>query len=208
VVHKDVLSQADILIAMKLTASQDRDAIGAWIEGQADRQEGKRILGDLPRLQRVEGYLWAPGHSLLERVSFPPIRTFDSSRTPKRGERLAIPHALAEVDLSAIVAALAAAAEDPGKPKEDRPRHFQLEQELVAAKVGLQSSRRTTASSVHGYRGTRCGYSARIRQHHGDRRRMPSENCRMQNQCGRSGLWPLIRPRHPVAAFIPPHVSY
>jgi DNA helicase HerA-like ATPase len=35
VVHKDVLSQADILIAMKLTASQDRDAIGAWIEGQA-----------------------------------------------------------------------------------------------------------------------------------------------------------------------------
>ena len=62
VVHKDVLSQADILIAMKLTASQDRDAIGAWIEGQADRQEGKRILGDLPRLQRGEGYVCiAPG---------------------------------------------------------------------------------------------------------------------------------------------------
>jgi hypothetical protein len=75
VVHKDVLSQADILIAMKLTASQDRDAIGAWIEGQADRQEGKRILGDLPRLQRGEGYLWAPGHGILERVSFPAIRT-------------------------------------------------------------------------------------------------------------------------------------
>ena len=92
VVHKDVLSQADILIAMKLTASQDRDAIGAWIEGQADRQEGKRILGDLPRLQRGEGYLWAPGHGLLERVSFPPIGTFDSSRTPKRGERLAGDH--------------------------------------------------------------------------------------------------------------------
>jgi hypothetical protein len=49
VVHKDVLSQADILIAMKLTSSQDRDAIG-WIEGHADRQQGKRILGDLPRL--------------------------------------------------------------------------------------------------------------------------------------------------------------
>jgi DNA helicase HerA-like ATPase len=57
VLHKDVLSQADILIAMKLTSSRDRDAIGAWIEGQADRQEGKRILGDLPRLQRGEGYL-------------------------------------------------------------------------------------------------------------------------------------------------------
>src|ERR1700736_506659 len=137
VVHKDVLSQADILIAMKLTASQDRDAIGGWIEGQADRQEGKRILGDLPRLQRGEGYLWAPGHGLLDRIAFPPIRTFDSSRTPKRGERIATPRTLAEVDLTAIVAALAAAETDqPGKPKQDR-RHAQLEHELAAAKVRI-----------------------------------------------------------------------
>jgi hypothetical protein len=138
VVHKDVLSQADMLIAMKLTASQDRDAIGAWIEGQADREEGKRILGDLSRLQRGEGYLWAPGHGILERVSFPSICTFDSSRTPKRGERLAIPRTLAEVDLTAIFAALAtASAEDPGKPKEDRLRYAQLERELAAAKARI-----------------------------------------------------------------------
>ena len=138
VVHKDVLSQADILIAMKLTASQDRDAIGAWIEGQADRQEGKRILADLPRLHRGEGYLWAPGHDLLERVAFLPIRTFDSSRTPKRGERLAIPRTLAEVDLTAIVAALAASGgEDPKKPKEDRSVHARLGQELAAARARI-----------------------------------------------------------------------
>jgi uncharacterized protein len=138
VVHKDVLSQADILIAMKLTASQDRDAIGAWIEGQADRQEGKRILGDLPRLRRGEGYLWAPGHSLLERISFPKIRTFDSSRTPKRGERLAIPRTLAEVDLTAIVAALdAAGAEDLRKSKEEGTRDAQLAHELAAAKARI-----------------------------------------------------------------------
>jgi len=71
VVHKDVLSQADILIAMKLTASQDRDAISGWIEGQADRQEGKGILGDLPRLQQGEGNLWAPGRGILECAAFP-----------------------------------------------------------------------------------------------------------------------------------------
>jgi uncharacterized protein len=140
VVHKDVLSQADILIAMKLTASQDRDAIGAWIEGQADRQEGKRILGDLPRLQRGEGYLWAPGRGILERAAFPTIRTFDSSRTPKRGERLAIPRTLAEVDLTAIVAALGAAETQAiGKPKEDRRRHALLEAELAAARARIES---------------------------------------------------------------------
>src|ERR1700730_1755511 len=146
VVHKDVLSQADILIAMKLTSSQDRDAIGGWIEGQADRQEGKRILGDLPRLQRGEGYLWAPGHGILDRIAFPPIRTFDSSRTPKRGERIATPRTLAEVDLTAIVAALAAAeSKDPEKPNnlppsrsaEDRRRQAQLEQELADAKAHI-----------------------------------------------------------------------
>jgi uncharacterized protein len=162
VVHKDVLSQADILIAMKLTSSQDRDAIGGWIEGQADRQEGKRILSDLPRLQRGEGYLWAPGHGLLDRVAFPPIRTFDSSRTPKRGERIAIPRTLAEVDLTAIVAALAAVeSKDPGKPKnlppsrsaEDRRRHEQLEHELADAKTqiaALEQENRNLKSRLAG----------------------------------------------------------
>ena len=134
VVHKDVLSQADILIAMKLTASQDRDAIGGWIEGQADRQEGKRILGDLPRLPRGEGYLWAPGRDILDRVGFPPIRTFDSSRTPKRGETLMTPRTLADVDLSAIVAALAVAETAAAGP-EDRRRRDRLERELAAAKA-------------------------------------------------------------------------
>jgi uncharacterized protein len=119
--------------------SQDRDAIGGWIEGQADRQEGKRILGDLPRLQQGEGYLWAPGRGILERAAFPTIRTFDSSRTPKRGERLAVPRTLAAVDLTAIVAALAA-SEHAGEPKtgprassRDRERQAQLERELAAA---------------------------------------------------------------------------
>ena len=162
VVHKDVLSQADILIAMKLTASQDRDAIGAWIEGQADRQEGKRILGELPRLKQGEGYLWAPGHGILHRVRFPAIRTFDSSRTPKRGERLAVPRTLADVDLTAIVAALSAAeigATDkaPDGPtqrtlaQDEAARRARLEQELTAAKariVTLEEENRALASRL------------------------------------------------------------
>jgi uncharacterized protein len=147
VVHKDVLSQADILIAMKLTSSQDRDAIGAWIEGQADRQEGKRILADLPRLQRGEAYLWAPGHGILDRVAFPPIRTFDSSRTPKRGEHIATPRTLAEVDLTAITAALAAAETTGSENPEPQPRvqsqdHRQLaelEHQLATANARIAS---------------------------------------------------------------------
>lgn len=102
-----MLSQADILVSMKLTASQDREAVGHWIEGQADRAEGKRILAALPRLVQGEGYVWAPSDGVLAQVAFPRVRSFDSSRTPQRDERVAAPRTLAAVDLSAIAAALA-----------------------------------------------------------------------------------------------------
>lgn len=114
VLDKDVLSMADVLVAMKLTSSQDRAAIGAWIEGQADRQDGKRILADLPRLQQGEGFLWAPGHGMLEKFRFPPNATFDSSRTPKRGERIAAAGALKSVNAEGIAALLAARRDDDG----------------------------------------------------------------------------------------------
>ena len=87
VLSKDVLSQADGMIAFKLTASQDRDAIGAWIEGQADKQEGKNILAALPSLERGRGVVWIPTRGILEAAAFPLKVTFDSSRTPKRGEK-------------------------------------------------------------------------------------------------------------------------
>ena len=60
--------QADILIVMKLTSSQDRDAIGGWIEGQADRQEGKRILADLPQLQTAK-VMYGPRATAFSNVS-------------------------------------------------------------------------------------------------------------------------------------------
>lgn len=86
VLSKDVLSQVDGLIAFKLTASQDRDAIGAWIEGQADRAQGREILASLPTMQQGQGVVWVPGRGVLTTARFPPKTTFDSSRTPKRGE--------------------------------------------------------------------------------------------------------------------------
>ena len=92
---------------MKLTSSHDREAVGRWILDQANRAEGRRILAALPQLGRGEGYLWAPSDDVLARVKFPPIRTFDSSRTPQRDQRIAVPRTLAAVDVSAVVAALA-----------------------------------------------------------------------------------------------------
>lgn len=119
VLNKNVLSQADGLIAFKLTSPQDRKALGDWVSDQAEPGEAKRILGDMPTLARGEAVVWLPGHSVLSREQFPTKITFDSSRTPLRGEskrRLA----LKPLDLGALREKLAtveetAKANDPAK---------------------------------------------------------------------------------------------
>lgn len=86
VLSKDVLSQADGLVIMKLTSSQDRDAIGDWVEGQADKAQWRSMWASLPTLQVGHGLTWIPGRGVLDTVSFPLKTTYDSSRAPKRGE--------------------------------------------------------------------------------------------------------------------------
>lgn len=87
VLSKNVLSQADGLIAFKLTSSQDRDAIGDWVQGQADKAQWKEIWGSLATMQQGQGLVWIPGRGVLSTVQFPEKVTFDSSRAPKRGEK-------------------------------------------------------------------------------------------------------------------------
>ncbi len=107
-----MLSQANVLLTTKLTASQDRDAAGGWIECQAHRAEGRRVRAELARFRRCEGWVWAPSFGVLARVVFPSIRTFDSSASPWREGRAAAPRELAAVDLTAIAAALKGTAPD------------------------------------------------------------------------------------------------
>lgn len=107
VISKDVLSQVDGLIAFKLTSSQDRDAIGDWVEGQADKQQWRDIWASLPTMERGQGVVWIPGRGILNTVQFPQKETFDSSRTPKRGERLKRAAELKPLDLGKLKERLA-----------------------------------------------------------------------------------------------------
>lgn len=53
--HKDSLTCADTLVAMRVIAPQDRQAIKDWIDGAGDPTQGKQILDSLAGLQRGEG---------------------------------------------------------------------------------------------------------------------------------------------------------
>jgi len=116
--HKDSLTCADTLIAMRVLAPQDRLAVEDWIKGCGNIAQGKEVLNSLASLQRGEGWVWYPEGGHLARSKFPQIMTFDSSATPKDGHAVATPKGAAEIDLSEIQGALAdavkqAAANDP-----------------------------------------------------------------------------------------------
>lgn len=101
VISKDVLSQVDGLVAFKLTSSQDRGAIGAWVKGQADEGQWPTLEAQLPTLQRGTGLIWLPARGVLKTADFPTKDTFDSSRTPKRGEKRE-QHNLRPLDLEGL----------------------------------------------------------------------------------------------------------
>jgi hypothetical protein len=86
-ISKDVLSQMDGLVMFKLTSPHDRDAIGDWVQGQADKAQWKDIWSNMPTLQRGQGLVWVPARGILATHTFPQKQTYDSSRTPKRGEQ-------------------------------------------------------------------------------------------------------------------------
>lgn len=131
-IHKDSLTQVHSLIAMRLIAPQDRAAVEAWIADQADVQQGKEIIASLPSLKTGEGWLWAPEIDVLERIKFPKITTFDSSRSPdgESGAKLV----LAPINLDAIQGKLASiknekVANDPAALKR---QVAELQRQLVA----------------------------------------------------------------------------
>lgn len=159
VLNKNALSQVGTLIALKLTSPQDRKAVGDWIEGNADKTAGKALLNSLPSLNRGEGWVWSPGHDVLERVQFSTITTWDSSRTPGKGEIHREAKTLARADISAILAAMATpTAQKPGSvsvpPDADMLREAREEGRMAGegetlAACAKQLSRLTTALREH-----------------------------------------------------------
>ncbi|MEM1191523.1 MAG: helicase HerA-like domain-containing protein [Pseudomonadota bacterium] len=100
ILNKNLLSQAETLIAMRMVAPHDRKAIQDWLNAH-DPDEAKKIIGTLPKLSVGEAMAWVPAVDFLERVQFPMFTTYDSGRTPKHGETRA-DVALPSIDLSGV----------------------------------------------------------------------------------------------------------
>jgi hypothetical protein len=118
---------------MRLPAPQDRKAIEDWIKGQADLGQAAEVLGSLSRLDRGEGWVWAPDKGVLKRTTFPAIRTFDSMRTPEHGEAVGDPTSLASVELGDLRALI-----EPESDDGDAPARPSSEEIAAAERRGLE----------------------------------------------------------------------
>lgn len=127
-VHKDTLTCAETLIAMRVTHNLDRKAIKEWMDGAGKPEVSNKILGEIGSMPRGEAWVWSPEIGFLERDSSPKIKTYDSMKSPEGGSDLAL-KGWADIDLDDVRTRLAEVVKeaDANDPKKLRARIAELE---------------------------------------------------------------------------------
>ncbi len=136
VLNKDVLTQAEVLVALGMTGPRDVAAIDEWVRLHADEDQAREVKSSLPSLPVGTAWWWSPGWlDLLARVQVRRRWTFDSSATPKPGEQRPTVARMAEVDLARIGERMAAVVEQAAvnDPKVLHARIAELERRLTTA---------------------------------------------------------------------------
>ncbi|HEV8542093.1 MAG TPA: hypothetical protein VGR78_06865, partial [Verrucomicrobiae bacterium] len=91
VLNKNVLTQAQMLVALRTIAPQDLKAMDEWIQVHGEPEQRKILMESLPSLPVGDAWFWSPGwpttEGIFKRVHVLPIETFDSGKTPEPGER-------------------------------------------------------------------------------------------------------------------------
>lgn len=110
--HTDIRSQAEVLIALRMIGTHDVAAIDEWVRLHASDVEARELKASLPSLPVGTAWVWSPGWlEILTKVRVRPRVTFDSSATPKVGQRVVTPREFARVnpaDLERMAASLQA----------------------------------------------------------------------------------------------------
>lgn len=135
VLNKNVLTQTEILICLQVNSPQDRKALELWIEAQAEGDQAKTFMSTLAGFQRGEAWVWSPSKlRIFTRIVVRDVRTYDSSYTPKVGEKRPAAPRLRAVDLDALRTQLAATIEQAEANDPTKLRHevARLKKELAA----------------------------------------------------------------------------
>lgn len=135
VLNKNVLTQIETLVVLRTTSPQDRKAIDAWVEANATIEERDDVSNSLSSLDNGQAWFWSPGWlKVLKLVKVRLRETFNSSATPKVGEKRVEPKKLADVDLTALKGQIAATIE---KAKENDPAALKKKIMALEGKVKM-----------------------------------------------------------------------
>jgi uncharacterized protein len=133
VLNKNVLTQAETLIALQMSGSQDIDAIEHWIRIHGSKVQRDQMISSLPTLQRGQAWFWSPSWlQKFEVVSIRQRHTFNSSATPEAGDKTVIKPRLRPVDLKKLGESIQSAIETV---KDSDP--VELRKRIAAANVEL-----------------------------------------------------------------------
>lgn len=122
VLNKDVLTQMEVLVALRTAHPRDRAPILEWMKVHATEKQLEQVTETLATLPLGDAWIMSAGWlDLFKRVHIRERETFNSSATPEPGQRKIEPKKLAEVDLVALRERMAATIE---RAKADDPREL------------------------------------------------------------------------------------
>ncbi len=125
VLNKNVLTQAEVLVALRTIAPQDLKAMNEWIDVHGTPEQRVTLMQSLPALPVGDAWFWSPGwptaDGIFKRVHILPIETFDSGASPKPGVKPIEVKTLADVDLTALKGQMAETIE---RSKADDPKEL------------------------------------------------------------------------------------
>lgn len=144
-VNKSLLSQSDMLIALRTVGPQDRDALAAWFDSWGTEDQIKKFNATISNLPDHVAWFWSPKHRLFVQSKARIAETFDSGKTPDIEHEIAGPDRRAKIDVDKLGQQIAKLAEDA---KSDDPvvlkkqlAHFTEQFRLAKGRVELLETR-------------------------------------------------------------------
>ncbi|MFL5303055.1 MAG: ATP-binding protein [Anaeromyxobacteraceae bacterium] len=138
VLNKDVLTQMEVLVALRTAHPRDRAPVLEWMKVHATEEQLAEVTETLATLPKGDAWVMSAGWlDLFKRVHIRERETFNSSATPEAGQRRIEPKKLADVDLKLLQERMAATIEraKATDPKLLARRVAELEAELKKARA-------------------------------------------------------------------------
>jgi hypothetical protein len=138
--NKEVSELCDMLVACRTPGPLDQERVKDWLDANLTKAQREVVMGKLSGLPTGTA-VFASGHPDLKVSGVHAVRrpeTFDSSATPKIGERRIEPKRLAKPDLEALRVKMSEAIEraKADDPKALRARIAELEAQLADGESG------------------------------------------------------------------------